>query len=103
MLQYIDHVELGNGSSIITRYLNNLTPISENIMKELGSLSDSISINGSAVSNKSEIIDKSMKNIEKTVTNTLLVFDQRIDMYFKAADSAHELAVSMLGENNHEF
>ena len=103
MLLYIDHVVLGDGSSRITKYLNNLTPITEKIMKELDCLSDSISINGSTVSNKSEIIDKSMKNIESTFTNTLLVFDRIIEMYFKAAEHGAENVARKIGEINHDF
>ena len=98
MLLYINHIELGNSSDKIKKNLAYLDPISSEIKDELESLEDAIILNGSKVSNKREIIDKSMQNIEKTVTDALQVFSQRIEMYFSAAQEAHEHFQAKTGE-----
>ena len=98
MFCYIDHVVLGIGSDKITGLMNSADNLSSQILNELNCLSESISINGSNPSNKSEEINTSIENIKRTNQNTLNVFNHKIELYFNAVKTAHEYLQNEIGK-----
>ena len=97
MTTYMDNAELEKASSIILDHMAKADITSSKIIDELESLKKAISINGSSVSNKSEIVDKSMRNIKTTNNSTIAVFSHIIDMYFASKDTIHALMDSKIG------
>ena len=94
---YMDHVELGKASGKILDYMAEADTTSSKIMNELESLKKTISIDGSRISNKSDLVDKSMRNIKNTNNSVLAVFNHVIDKYFASKDTIHALMDARIG------
>ncbi len=97
MTVYMDNVELEAASAKILDHMAEAATKSSRILDELDSLKNSILVDGSKVSNKSELVDKSIKNIKTTNEMTLAVFKHVIDMYFDSKDYIHALMDSRIG------